>query len=212
MLLVDVDTQGQVSKSLGVEPQRGLAELATGDVPPQDAITEARDNLWLLAGGRSLAGIERLIVRKDFGGEQTIAETLARIDSAYDFVILDTSPGWDTLTVNALFYADEVLSPVSMEVMALQSLQDFTSKSAIHPALSSKADLPLHPPHVYGPSGEEIGGDSGSATRPLPQPVLRTHPLQCEPLRSARLWTDHFRILPPLDWRSRLPTVNHKDP
>jgi len=51
---------------------------------------------------------------------------LARIDSGYDFVILDTSPGWDTLTVNALFYADEVLSPVSMEVMALQSLQDFT--------------------------------------------------------------------------------------
>jgi len=126
VLLVDVDTQGQVGRSLGVQTQWGLAELATGDAPAASAVNEVRDNLWLLAGGRSLAGIERLIVRKDFGGEQTIAETLARIDSAYDFVILDTSPGWDTLTVNALFYADEVLSPVAMEVMALQSLQDFT--------------------------------------------------------------------------------------
>jgi chromosome partitioning protein len=126
VLLVDVDTQGQVGKSLGLETRWGLAELATGDVQPEHAVTPVRKNLWLLAGGRSLAGIERLIVRKDFGGEQTIAETLARIDTGYDFVILDTSPGWDTLTVNALFYANEVLAPVSMEVMALQSLQDFT--------------------------------------------------------------------------------------
>lgn len=125
VLLVDVDTQGQVSKSLGVQPQYGLADVVSGEVSPQEAAIEARDNLWLLAGGRALAGIERMIVRKDFGGEQTIAEALARFDSDYDFVILDTSPGWDTLTVNALFYADEVLAPVSLEVMTLQSLQDF---------------------------------------------------------------------------------------
>jgi chromosome partitioning protein len=125
VLLVDVDTQGQVSKSLGVQPQRGLADVVSGEVSPQEAVVQAREHLWLLAGGRALAGIERLIVRKDFGGEQTLAEALAQFDSDYDFVILDTSPGWDTLTVNTLFYADEVLAPVSLEVMTLQSLQDF---------------------------------------------------------------------------------------
>ena len=146
VLLVDVDTQGQVGKSLGVQPQYGLADVVSGEVSPQEAAIEARDNLWLLAGGRALAGIERMIVRKDFGGEQTIAEALSQFDSDYDFVILDTSPGWDTLTVNTLFYADEVLSPVSLEVMTLQSLQDFAqslkSIQRYHEKLSFRYILP----------------------------------------------------------------------
>jgi chromosome partitioning protein len=40
-------------------------------------------------------------------------------------VILDSAPGWDALTVNLLFYATEVLAPVSLEVMTLQGLADF---------------------------------------------------------------------------------------
>jgi chromosome partitioning protein len=39
--------------------------------------------------------------------------------------LLDTAPGWDALTVNALFYVDEVLAPVSLEVMTLQGLVEF---------------------------------------------------------------------------------------
>ncbi len=44
----------------------------------------------------------------------------------YQFVVIDTAPGWDALTVNALFDAGEVLAPVALEVMALQGLLDFT--------------------------------------------------------------------------------------
>lgn len=126
LLLVDVDTQGQVARSLGVQPPAGLAELVTGESTPEQSIVEVREHLWLLAGGRGLAGVERMIVRKDFGGERTLAEALSPLDEGYDYIILDTSPGWDTLTVNALFYADEVLAPVSLEVMTLQGLQDFS--------------------------------------------------------------------------------------
>ena len=125
VLLVDVDAQGQVARSLGVQPPSGLAELVTDERAPEQSVIEARDGLWLLAGGKALAGVERMIVRKDFGGERTLAEALSPLDEGYDYIILDTSPGWDTLTVNALFYANEVLAPVSLEVMTLQGLQDF---------------------------------------------------------------------------------------
>lgn len=125
VLLVDTDTQGQTSRALGVKSNAGLAELILGEVKPEEAIVEARERLYLLAGGRSLAGIKRAIDRKDFGGEKTLSEGLDHIDDQYDFIILDTSPGWDSLTVNVLFYTDEILAPVSMEILTLTGLLDF---------------------------------------------------------------------------------------
>ena len=38
---------------------------------------------------------------------------------------MDTGPGWDVLTVNAIFASDEVLAPVSLEPLALMGLADF---------------------------------------------------------------------------------------
>ena len=132
VLLVDTDTQGQAAYILGQKPKAGLTELVTGELTAEEAVIKARDNLWLLAGGRSLAGIKRLIDRKDFGGELTLAEALEPIESAYDYVIVDTSPGWDPLTVNVLFYVYELITPVSLEVMTLQGLVEFLkSLSAI---------------------------------------------------------------------------------
>jgi chromosome partitioning protein len=125
VLLVDTDTQGQVSRALGVSPEAGLAELLSGEAEPAEAILEVRDSLYLLSGGRSLAGLKRLIDRKDYGGEKTLAEGLDPLDSQYDYVILDSAPGWDSLTVNVLFYATEILAPVSMEVLTLAGLLDF---------------------------------------------------------------------------------------
>ncbi|MCA1945330.1 MAG: zinc-ribbon domain-containing protein [Desulfovibrio sp.] len=125
VLLVDTDTQGQDAYMLGVKPKAGLTELVTKELKPKDAIFKARDNLWLLAGGKSLAGIKRMIDRKDFGGEMTLTESLAPLETQFDFIIIDSSPGWDPLTVNVLFYAKEILIPVSLEVMSLQGLSEF---------------------------------------------------------------------------------------
>jgi chromosome partitioning protein len=125
VLLIDVDTQGQAGKMLGCASAIGLAELAASTATPDQAVTSARDNLWLLAGGKSLAGLKMLITRKEFGAERTLSEVLAPLDDQYDYVILDSAPGWDALSVNALFYAREVLAPVSLEVLTLQGLSDF---------------------------------------------------------------------------------------
>ena len=132
VLLVDMDTQGQVAQALGIKPKYGLAELASGSHKLDQTIFPARENLWLLAGGRELSGLKREIARKDFGSEQTVSNVLQPLAGSYDFVIIDTSPGWDSLTINALFYATEVIAPVALESMALQGLREFgVSLSAI---------------------------------------------------------------------------------
>lgn len=125
VLLVDTDTQGQSSFMLGVKPPAGLTEFVNGELTLEETLFLARDRLWLLAGGKSLAGLKRVIDRRDFGGEMTLKEKLTTIDKQFDFVVVDTSPGWDPLIVNVLFYVQEVLTPVSLEVMTLQGLVEF---------------------------------------------------------------------------------------
>jgi chromosome partitioning protein len=141
-----MDTQGQVAKALGVQPAAGLAEMVTKGLEPDQVLAEARQGIWLLAGGRSLAGLKRVIERKDFGGEQTLTEALAPLEGRFDLALLDTAPAWDTLVVNALFYANEVLIPVSLEVMALQGMIEFVRAlgpiQKYHPNLAIRYIVP----------------------------------------------------------------------
>jgi len=125
VLLVDADMQGQASYCLGMNPAAGLVELVTEELDIDDTIFEVRNNLWLLAGGRSLAGIKRMIERRAAGGEQTFRDSLQILDGKYDYIIVDTSPGWDILNIAVLFWAKEVLTPIALQVMALQGLLEF---------------------------------------------------------------------------------------
>ncbi|MFH1156244.1 MAG: AAA family ATPase [Pseudomonadota bacterium] len=125
VLLVDTDTQGQSAYMLGIKPEAGLTELLTRELGPEEAVIQARKNLWLLGGGKSLAGVKRIIDRKSFGAEYTLTEALKGLENQYDYIIIDTSPGWDQLTVNVLFYATEILVPVALEIMPLHGMSEF---------------------------------------------------------------------------------------
>jgi chromosome partitioning protein len=128
VLLVDTDDQGQDAFLLGVNPNKGLADVLNEEIQAKDALYEARPNLWILSGGRALAGVKRSIGRKDFGAEQTLSDYLKPLEPLFDFVIVDTAPGWDTLTINSLFYCTEVLTPVSLEILTLNSLAEFSAR------------------------------------------------------------------------------------
>src|SRR5918998_6175279 len=126
-LLVDCDTQAQVTKSLGIQAGEGLAELIQGDAGLGEVQVEARENLFVISGGGALSGVKRLISRRDMRSELVLSEALAELQG-YDFVLLDTAPPGDALNVNCLFYVEELLVPVSMEVLTLQGIGDFLGR------------------------------------------------------------------------------------
>lgn len=128
VLLVDSDDQGQDSYLLGVNPKHGLADVMNEEMSIIDAAHEARPNLFILSGGRDLSAVKRAIGRKDFGAERTLSDALSSIEETFDFVLVDTSPSWDSLTINALFYCTEILVPVSLEALSLNSLAEFTQR------------------------------------------------------------------------------------
>jgi chromosome partitioning protein len=126
VLLIDLDTQGHVSRALGATAEAGLADILQETIKAEEALVQTREGLWILAGGRALAGVKRLLSMKQFGGELAVSEALGPLEGRFDYVLLDTAPGWDVLSVNALFYAEEILSPVSLEALTLQGLVDFS--------------------------------------------------------------------------------------
>jgi chromosome partitioning protein len=176
VLLVDLDTQGQAAKALGLQPPAGLAELVMEDLQPEQVLVQAREGVSLLAGGRSLAALKRIIGRQESEGEQALSKALAPLEGRYDLVLVDTAPAWDTLTVNALFYADEILIPVSLEVMALQGLVEFSRSlgpiQRYHPALQIRYVVPTFMDRRVKKSGEILA-------------QLQSHygDLVCDPIR-----------------------------
>lgn len=131
VLLVDTDVQAQCSDMLGVHPAHGLADLVAGWSDDDHNLVEARENLFLLAGGNGLAGVKMEIARREMAPEAVLAETMAAFEGRFDYLILDTAPGWDALLVNALYCSHLVLSPVSMEPMALSGLMRFEERLAV---------------------------------------------------------------------------------
>lgn len=128
VLLVDTDTQGQAANALGVRPQIGLYELSMGEATAKEALLKARENMYLLAGGRSLARLKRYISQAEFEGEYTLKKTLEPLFPYFDYIIFDTAPSWDVLNVNVLFCAQEVLCPVNLEILSVQGLYDFIGR------------------------------------------------------------------------------------
>lgn len=175
VLLIDTDTQGQAGQALGVDGDAGLAELVLGEASVKEALVEARPNLGLLAGGPRLAAVKREIARADFRGERTLANTLGDIAGGYDFVILDTAPGWDPLQVNVLFYAEEVLAPVSLETLAVRGLVEFVERlqdiQRYRPELALRYVLPTGMDRRVSQSGEILDQLSNHFGDMLCQPI-----------------------------------------
>ena len=148
VLLIDTDDQGQDSFLLGVSPQYGLADVLNGSVVAKKAVFKARDNLWILSGGKALSDIKRDLGREEASSKPhlTLSKALGSLEKEFDFVIVDTAPSWDTLTISALFYCTEVLTPVSLEVLTLNSLIEFSERiksvQAINKSLQYKYLVP----------------------------------------------------------------------
>jgi chromosome partitioning protein len=128
VLLVDCDTQGQASFFLGLQADKGLANVLSGEAEAQEVVIRAREKLWLMTGGRGLAKAVVGIAKRQGAIEKALSEGLAPVKKSFDFIVLDTAPGWDILSVNILFYAEEVLCPVSLEIAAIQSLGEFIQR------------------------------------------------------------------------------------
>ena len=133
VLLIDADPQseeGNVAKHLGVKGKdltRSLYHfIVEGD---KEAIYPARENLYIIRGGFELNTLRRDIDNRQIGGQYVFAEAFQPLEQIFDFIIFDTAPSWDSLNINTLFYADEMIIPINLEGMTVSNLLDYLNRN-----------------------------------------------------------------------------------
>jgi chromosome partitioning protein len=151
VLLIDTDTQANLSISLGINDyQKSLADLLNHKATAQECVLEARRNLDLLPSSMALfKAMQRMVL--EMAREEILNEHLSTLNG-YDYQILDCAPSVSLLTVNVVGYAEEVFIPVSMEMLALAGArQFFVYLRTISRMLGKGAIIRLIIPTFYDP-------------------------------------------------------------
>ena len=149
VLLVDVDSQGSLTASLGwQQPDQMKVTLASilgciiqgRPLPPGGGILHHGEGVDLLPANIELSGMEITLVNI-MSRETVLRQYLNTVRGDYDAVILDCMPSLGMLTINALAAADLVLIPCLAQFLSIKGLEQLIRtiakvKRQINPGLS----------------------------------------------------------------------------
>jgi chromosome partitioning protein len=120
--LIDLDAQGNLATMLGVDYEHTLSDVLEGSVKASESLVKARERLFLLPSDPTLAQAAKVHLSRNFDPQYVLSERIEDLEGMFDYVILDTPPGLTDLTVNAMFYAHEVLAPISLASLSFDAL------------------------------------------------------------------------------------------
>lgn len=126
VLLVDLDPQGMATAGLGrtKAPNRGIYQAMMNGLDIMDQIEGTElDNLYLCPCSPELSGVEVELYSRE-NKERALRETLDKIRSKFNYIIIDCPPSLGYLTINALAAADSVLIPVQTEFFCMEGIPD----------------------------------------------------------------------------------------
>ena len=122
VLLIDLDPQGNLTMSQGLNPdviERSMFDVLVHKVPISEIIEQREVDLAVAS--IDLAGAE-LALSSLIGRERSLEKALAEVRGSYDFVLVDTPPSLGLLTINAFVAATGVIVPVQCEYLSLRGL------------------------------------------------------------------------------------------
>ena len=122
VLLIDLDPQGNLTMSQGMNPdaiERSMFDVLVHRVPISDVTHTVEVDIAVAS--IDLAGAE-LALSAMIGRERALEKALVEVRDRYDFILLDTPPSLGLLTINAFVAADGVIVPVQCEYLSLRGL------------------------------------------------------------------------------------------
>ena len=131
VLLVDVDSQGSLTASLGYQHpdkmENTLSEIlgriiSDEPVSPGEGIIHHAEGVDLLPANIELSGLEVTLVNT-MSRETILREYLNSVRDQYDVILLDCCPSLGMLTINALAAADEVIIPLMAHCLSIKGME-----------------------------------------------------------------------------------------
>jgi chromosome partitioning protein len=118
VLAIDMDPQGALTYSLGVDPDEldeTINDVLVRRLPIEKVILERE--IAFVPANIDLAGAEAVLLSKT-GREYALERALREVEGRYDFVLIDCPPSLGILTINALTAAHEVAIPLQCEALS----------------------------------------------------------------------------------------------
>ena len=140
VLCIDLDPQGNLGFCMGLDAESGYTVLDAlkGEVPVGDAVlkTELCD---LLSSDITLSSSGLEDARREHR-ESILRDMLDPILKDYDYVVIDTPPALNLLTVNAYAVSDYLIIPMASDILSLVGLSQLretveTVKGQLNPDL-----------------------------------------------------------------------------
>jgi len=122
VLCVDMDPQGNLTMSQGIDPdslETSMYDVLVHDISIREVIRKREVDI--ACASIDLAGAEIAMSTK-IGRERSLDKALRAVGDDYDFVCIDTPPSLGLLTINALTAADKVIVPVQCEYLSMRGL------------------------------------------------------------------------------------------
>jgi len=118
VLGIDLDPQGSLGFCLGLDIENcaTIYDVMRGDKSIEEVITETECG-DILPSNILLSGAELEFNRP--GREFLLKTHLNEVDREYDFIIIDTPPALNVLTVNAYVASDSLIIPMAPEILSL---------------------------------------------------------------------------------------------
>lgn len=142
VLAIDLDSQANLSSTLGVNVQRTLIpEWLIGDVGAEQVILEAQGdadlyaNIKVIASGRHMANLSKLLIlseqeiRKDAGRKERLLrlrleEIKKKAEFAFDYVVIDTPPMLGDELIMSLVASNRILIPTQAQDYSIDGLEE----------------------------------------------------------------------------------------
>jgi chromosome partitioning protein len=122
VLLVDLDPQGNLTMSQGLNPdtiEQSMFDVLVHRLPMEQVIVSCEVDVAV--SSIDLAGAD-MALSSQIGRERMLEKAIAPIRDRYDYIFIDTPPSLGLLTINAFVAATGVIVPVQTEYLSLRGL------------------------------------------------------------------------------------------
>ncbi|MDQ3729394.1 MAG: AAA family ATPase [Actinomycetota bacterium] len=147
VLCIDLDPQGNLTMSQGIDPdkvEKSMYDVLVHHIPLSDIIQHRE--IDIAVASIDLAGAE-IAMSTQIGRERSLEKAIRGVENDYDFVCIDTPPSLGLLTVNALTASDSVIVPVQCEYLSMRGLMQLQNtlemiKENLNPRVKIEGILP----------------------------------------------------------------------
>lgn len=152
VLVIDLDPQANLTRCFDVgntENIKTIGHLLMTEIEEEsylvEGYTKSYDEIDLIPASIFLSAVETQM-RVETGSERILSEIVNQVKECYDYILIDTSPSLNILTINALCASDSVLIAADTQLFAVVGIGELLKtiqkiKKRVNPKLKVQGIL-----------------------------------------------------------------------